>query len=159
MGKQEKQKMKKKNKISDSTCAKNKTTSKNKKKEKFASSRTEKPISNENVTDISSSNKTDETSSSSRTDYVLGNDIDDNLQQNRFNKIEFAVNDRVMKKVKNKTTNGTTLEGPYVVINYLAAVIKGNDDKVIIRKTSPSSFTTVYETLPVTKIVRYKEGE
>merc|ERR1719230_57435 len=52
--KQEKQKMKKKNKISDGTCAKNKTRSKNKKKEKFAASRTEKPISNENVTDISS---------------------------------------------------------------------------------------------------------
>merc|ERR1712087_391628 len=106
-------------------------------------SRTEKPIRNKNVTDINSSNKTDDTYSSSKTDSFLDNDINDNGPQRRL-KIEFALNDRVMKKVENETTNGTILEGPYVVINYLAAVIKGSDDKVIIRKTSPSSFTTVY---------------
>jgi len=168
--KEQMMKKKKKKKISDSTCSsknkrKSKKKKKKKKKEKFAASRTEKPIiSNENVIDISSkknaidiSSKTSDTtatSSSSRTDSFLGNNIDDNEPHRP---IEFAVNDRVMKKVKNKTTNATILEGPYVVINYLAAVIEGNDDKVIIRKTSQSSFTMVYETLPVTKIVRYEE--
>jgi hypothetical protein len=68
----------------------------------------------------------------------------------------FVVGENVMVKVKNKITEQIITHGPYVIINYLASIDGHTDeDKVIIRKRS--SFTPVYETISVTKIVPYRE--
>jgi hypothetical protein len=67
----------------------------------------------------------------------------------------FEVGDRVMKKVKNEITKQIITHGPYIIINYLGSIDVNTEDKVIIRTTS--SFTPVYETISVTKVVPYKE--
>ena len=73
-----------------------------------------------------------------------------------INERQFEVGDRVMKKVKNEITGQIITHGPYVVINYLASIDGDHtEDKVIIQKTK--SFTPVYETVFVTKVVPYKE--
>ena len=73
-----------------------------------------------------------------------------------INERQFEVGDRVMKKVKDKITAQIITHGPYVIINYLASIDGDHtEDKVIIQKTK--SFTPVYETVFVTKVVPYKE--
>ena len=73
-----------------------------------------------------------------------------------INERQFEVGDRVMKKVKNKITDQIITHGPYIIINYLASIDGDHtEDKVIIQKTQ--SFTPVYETISVTKVVPYKE--
>ena len=73
-----------------------------------------------------------------------------------INERQFEVGDRVMKKVKNKITDQIITHGPYIIINYLASIDGDHtEDKVIIQNNK--SFTPVYETISVTKVVPYKE--
>merc|ERR1712194_692931 len=64
----------------------------------------------------------------------------------------FAVGDRVMK------VNSLIPYKRYVIVNYLTAITDdASQDKVIIRPIA--SFTPVYETVSVTKVVRYQKKE
>jgi len=69
----------------------------------------------------------------------------------RNNDESFAVGDRVMK------VNSIIPYKRYVIVNYLTAITDASHDKVVIRPIA--SFTPVYETLSVTKVVRYQKKE
>merc|ERR1712194_625726 len=69
----------------------------------------------------------------------------------RNNDESFAVGDRVMK------VNSVIPYKRYVIVNHLTAITDASHDKVVIRPIA--SFTPVYETLSVTKVVRYQKKE
>ena len=78
------------------------------------------------------------------------------INERQSSSIEFEVGDRVMKKVKNEITKQIITHGPYIIINYLASIDGDHtEDKVIIQNNK--SFTPVYETISVTKVIPYKE--
>ena len=84
---------------------------------------------------------------------VMTTTISNERQSSSF---EFEVGDRVMKKVKNEITKQIITHGPYIIINYLASIDGDHtEDKVIIQNNK--SFTPVYETISVTKVIPYKE--